>query len=253
MVFSRVVDDRCLTASVRDDHGVPRGRLAELPVEEQVSRLGLARIAGYEVGIPLDQRFGVGKLRKRSIGRVGGFEVAGSNAKQTSAQRRLRIAPCTNLAGKRGNFSSGLHKPRVVVALEGFTIGVAQQAGAICDFGGDFRLRPHGLEVRDLGEPLPERGLVGRVGQAEKIRSAVVETVGPRARGPVDAVPVTRGVDGVHGGDRAASCAVESMGSVSVHEDEQPQQQQQKRKCDKAHEEQALRARLWLGFHAVRR
>jgi hypothetical protein len=36
---------------------------------------------------------------------------------------------------------------------------------------------------------------------------------------------------------------------MAVHKDKQPQQKQQKRERDKAYQYEALRARLWLGFH----
>jgi hypothetical protein len=67
---------------------VPRRRLAELAVEEQVAGLGLADIAADEVGIALDQRFGVGKLREGAVGQSAARKLPG-DAEERRAERRF--------------------------------------------------------------------------------------------------------------------------------------------------------------------
>jgi len=76
---------------------VPRRRLAELAVEEQVAGLGLAHVAADEVGVALDQRFGVGKLGEGAVTGVGRLKAAGTDAKQARAEGRLRVAPGAQL------------------------------------------------------------------------------------------------------------------------------------------------------------
>ena len=49
------------------NHRVPRRRLPELPLEEQIPRQRCPHIPAHKVGVALHQRFGVGKLSKGAI------------------------------------------------------------------------------------------------------------------------------------------------------------------------------------------
>ncbi len=55
------------------------------------------------------------------------------------------------------------------MALEGFAIGVAQEAGAVGDLGRNFGPGTNGLVVGDEREPAAEGGLIGGIGEAEKM------------------------------------------------------------------------------------
>ena len=158
-----------LTGDAGHNHGVPRRRLAKLAIEEQVAGLRLAEVAANEVSIALDQCFGVGKLGEGAVGCIGGLKAAGANAEEPSAQRSFRIPPGANFAGQRRDFDAGRKEPGVVVVLEGFAIGIAQEAGAVVDFRRDIGAGTDGLEVGDGGEPLAKGGLVCRVGEAEEV------------------------------------------------------------------------------------
>ena len=48
-----------------------------MAIEEQVSGLSLAHVAADQVGIALDQRFCVGKLREGAVGGVCGPKLPG--------------------------------------------------------------------------------------------------------------------------------------------------------------------------------
>jgi len=101
VVYAGIVDHRCLRTGAGHDHRVPRGRLAELAVEEQVAGLGHAHIAADKVGIPLDQSFSVGKLGKGAVGCVSGFKAAGLDPEERGAQRSIGVAPGANLPRQR--------------------------------------------------------------------------------------------------------------------------------------------------------
>ena len=75
-------------------------------------------------------------------------------------------------------------EPAFIVPLEGLAIGVAKQAGAVGDLRGDFGCGTDGLVLGDEREPAAEGGLVCRIGQTEKIRCAIAESVAPVQRWP---------------------------------------------------------------------
>jgi hypothetical protein len=64
---------------VDDDHGVPRRRLAELAIEEQVAREGRTNVAAHEKSVALDKGFRIGKLREGSVGNISGLKRAGTH------------------------------------------------------------------------------------------------------------------------------------------------------------------------------
>ena len=72
VIGSGVVDNFGSRAAPRHNHRVPRRRLAELPVKEQVAGQRRAHIAADEVRVALDERSGVGKLRKCAVGQIIG-------------------------------------------------------------------------------------------------------------------------------------------------------------------------------------
>ena len=90
VVRSRVVDHRGLGARLRHNHRVPRRRLPELPVEEQIARQRLPHIAAHKVCIALHQRLGVRKLRKRAVAHVRRLKRPRPHAEERRAQRRVR-------------------------------------------------------------------------------------------------------------------------------------------------------------------
>ena len=96
----------------------------------------------------------------------------------------MRIAPCANLARRGRNLNSAGLEPAFIVALESLAIGIAQQTGAVADFGRDFGRGTNGLVLRDEREPAAKGGLVGRIGQAQKVGCAVAEPVAPNQRRP---------------------------------------------------------------------
>ena len=158
---------------------MPRGRLAELAVEEQVAGLGHAHIAADKVGIPLDQSFSVGKLGKGAVGCVSGFKAAGLDPEERGAQRSIGVAPGANLPRQRRNLDARGQEPGIVVALQRLAIGKAQQAGAIGDLRREFSFWSNGLVASDEREPLPEGSLIGRIGEAQEIRRAIAKAIGP--------------------------------------------------------------------------
>ncbi len=140
-----VVDNFSGRAGADDDHRMPRRRLAELAIEEQVAGERGAHIAADKVRVSLDQRFGVGELGKCAVGNVARLECAGPHAKERRAERGVRIVPGANLARRGRDLDFRGLEPAFIVALESLAIGVAKQAGAI----GDLR---QGLRRRD-GRP----------------------------------------------------------------------------------------------------
>jgi len=164
VIGAGIVDNRGLRAGTGDDHGVPGGGLAELAVEEQVSGLGLVDVAGEEVCVALGQGFGVGKLGEGAVCGIGRLEAAGTDAEEGCAERRDWVMPGVDLAGKSGDLDAGGEEPGIVVPFKGFAVGVAQEAGAVGDFGWNFRFGTNGLVVGDEREPLAEGGLIGWVG-----------------------------------------------------------------------------------------
>src|SRR5277367_5459473 len=158
---------------------MPRRRLAELAIEEQVARKRSARIAANKICVSLDQCFGIGKLSKCTVGDIVWLEGAGPNPKECCAEWRVRVAPSANLARRCRNFDFCGLEPAFIVALEGLAIGIAKEAGAVGDLRRDFGRRTDGLKLGDERKPAAEGGLVCWIGQAEKGRCAVIEAVAP--------------------------------------------------------------------------
>ena len=179
MIRSGVVDNFGCGAATRHNHRVPRRRLAELPVEKQVAWLGRAHIPAYEVGVALNQRFGVGELCKCAAGQIFRRKCARRHAEQRRTQRRVRVAPRANFSRRRRNLNAAGLKPDVVVPLEGFSIRITQQARAIGNLRGRLRLRPRRLVLGNQREPAAKRRLVGRIGQAHKVWRSVAVAIAP--------------------------------------------------------------------------
>ena len=163
---------------------MPRRRLAKLTIEEQVAGLRRAHIAADEVRVPLDQRFGIGELGERTVGQIIRLKNAGPHTEERRAKRRAGVAPLANLARRGRNTNSAGLEPAFIVAFERLAIGVAKQAGTVADLGRDFGRGADRLVLRDEREPAAEGGLIGRVGQAEKVGCAVAEPVAPHQRRP---------------------------------------------------------------------
>jgi hypothetical protein len=106
------------------------------------------------------------------------------HTKERRAERRMGVAPGANLARWGRNFDSARLEPAFIVPLERLAIGVAKQAGAVADLGRDIGRRADGLVFSDEREPAAEGGLVGRIGQAEKVGCAVAEPIAPHQRRP---------------------------------------------------------------------
>ena len=68
MIRARVIHQPRSRSGFGHNHRVPGRTLAELAIKKKVARLGLMHVAADQVRIKLDQRFGVGKLRKGSVG-----------------------------------------------------------------------------------------------------------------------------------------------------------------------------------------
>ena len=134
------------------------------------------------------------------------------------------------------------------MALEGLAVGVAKQAGAVVDFRGNIGVGTDGLKVGDGGEPLAECGLVGSVGQAEKVGGAVVESVGPGTAERTQGRSEARGLNHARWVSNRSAQATTPM---SVREDKKAQQKQQYKERDDACKNQARRTRLCVGSHAV--
>jgi len=101
---------------------MPRRRLAELPVKEQVARKRRAHIAAYEVGVSINQRPGVSKLRKCTIRYVLRHKGTWHHAKKPRSKRRVRIGPRANFAGGSGYLDSSGLEPGFVVTFKRFAI-----------------------------------------------------------------------------------------------------------------------------------
>src|ERR1700722_3201172 len=165
MIGPGVVDDLSRRAGTDYDHRMPRRRLTELSIEEQIAGERRARIAADKICVPLDQCFGVGELSECAVGNVTRLESAVPHAKERRAERRVRIAPGANLARQCRNFDLASLEPAFIVALEGLAIGVAKQAGAIGDLRRDLGWETDSLVLGDERKPASECSLVCVIGQ----------------------------------------------------------------------------------------
>src|ERR1700730_10063358 len=123
------------------------------------------------------QSLGIGKFGKGSIFQIVGEKGAGTDAEQSSAERRVGIA--IFLEGRKcgSRFDLRFTKPIGVVGAESVAVRVAEERGAIINFARDFVLRPQCLKLGDLHKPATESFLVGRRIEAEEVRSAISEAV----------------------------------------------------------------------------
>ena len=178
VVGAGVVDDACLGPSFDENHRMPGGALTKLAVEKEIAGQGFVDIAGDEVGVALDQGFGVGELGECAVGDVGCGEGTGADAEEGRAERGFGIMPGADFAGESDDVDAGLLEPGVVVAFEGFAVAVAEEAGAVGDFGRDFGFGSDGLVVGDDGKPAAEGCAVRWVGEAEEVGCSVGKAVG---------------------------------------------------------------------------
>lgn len=179
MIGAGVVDGFRFGARSNKDHGMPWRRLAELPVEEQVAGQGRVYVAAHKIRVSFDKRPGIGELRKCSVGCVLRLKWSRPDSKKPRSQRRVRITPRSNLAGRCGDLDPGGLEPSFVVMLKSFAIGITKQACTVCDFSRHLGGRTKRLIFRNERKPAAEGSLVGWIGEPKKIGRPIAESVAP--------------------------------------------------------------------------
>jgi hypothetical protein len=105
-----------------------------LTIKNEVARTGKAEVAAYPIGIAFHEGFGVRKLGEAAVPEVLGSEWAGANAEEIRAQRGFGI----NVLADRGEggFGRMVAEPGFIMGMQRFTIGEAEERGAIVNLGG---------------------------------------------------------------------------------------------------------------------
>ena len=135
------------------------------------------------MGIEAAQGLGVGELGKCAAGKIAWGERSGTDAEQPGAEGRVGIAILARrIEGRDHGHASGFGPSRIVRA-ESFAVGVADERGAIVDFGGTGAGSLKVLRLGEEGEPAAKGHAVAVVVQAEEVGGAVLKGVGGSERG----------------------------------------------------------------------
>jgi len=159
-----------------EDHGVERGILRELPVEEQISGTGVADIPRNKEGIELLERLGIRKFREGAVLQILRKKSSWPRAKKCGTERRERVTVFLERGERRGRFDLGLAEPSRVVGAQSVAIGVTEQGGAVVDFARQLVQRAKGLEFGDEDEPATKGFLIRRGVEARSRTAARAAT-----------------------------------------------------------------------------
>src|SRR5664279_2349699 len=124
------------------------------------------------------QRLHICELREGAIAEVARLEASTTHPKECRRQRGVGILILLDVACRSRSWQRHLARPRGIVRAQRLAVGKAQEPGAIVNFG---RQRPS-AEILRLGQerkPPAEGNAVGRIVQAQEVRSACLLYTSP--------------------------------------------------------------------------
>lgn len=150
-----VIDDP-FAVFASDDHRMILRVVFEQAIKDEVAGTGAVEIAAEEVGIVGEEGFGVGELGECRVGEIGGKIRAWAGAEEGFGEWGIGVGPLLD-RGEGGHLAGlELSVPAVVVEAEGFTIGVAEEGGAVDEFGRKVGGGSVGGLLGEGGEPVAE-------------------------------------------------------------------------------------------------